>query len=72
MSEKEPKLQVQPIEILSFVAGDASGEPVVLVTVRPSPAVSPHSRPFAVSWAQAQRAYEDLGVVLAEGEYTGE
>ena len=59
----------QPIELMSFTAGKADDDtPIVLITLRPFPASSPRSKLVAITREQAQRAHNDLAVVLADDE----
>lgn len=63
------QMLAQPIELMSFTAGKADNDtPIILITLRPFPATSPHSKLVAITREQAQRAYEDLGVILADDE----
>lgn len=66
MSERT--MLAQPVELLSFTAGETNGRPIVLITLRPHPKDSPRSKLVAITRAQAQRAYDDLGAILADND----
>lgn len=70
MPNPAPQMIARPIEILSLTAGEMLGDDVVLVTVRPRPETSAGSKLYAISREQAQRAYEDLGTILADDNVT--
>ena len=56
---------LQPIEILSVIAGDLNGNPIVALTIRPNPTESHKSKVTSISREQAERLRDDLNTVLA-------
>ena len=67
---EQRKLMVQMVDLLGVWPGEAKvgssshEEPVVVVTIRPEPETTFRPHNVGISWAQAERLWEDLGSIL--------